>query len=101
MDRLLCEYLSYHHEDRPHLGLGKGTPNGRRRAEASGRVLSQERLGGLHHRYDRAAGASVLNQILSRDYAGLRTVRSVTAGLQFWGLRRNFVSHFNKLQTLF
>ena len=55
LKRLLSEYIRYHHEDRTHLGLGKGTPNGRSRAIASGRVLSYERLGGLHHRYDRAA----------------------------------------------
>jgi hypothetical protein len=28
---------------------------GRIRSVASGRILSQERLGGLHHRYNRAA----------------------------------------------
>ena len=55
LKRLLSEYVPYYHEDRTHLGLGKGTPNGRIRSVASGRVLSQERLGGLHHRYDRAA----------------------------------------------
>src|SRR5260370_15675401 len=53
--RLLLEYVRYHHEDRTHLGLEKGTPDGRIRSAASGRVLSQERLGGLHHRYNRAA----------------------------------------------
>ena len=53
--RLLLQYLRYHHEDRTHLGLQKGTPEDRIRSEASGRVLSQERLGGLHHRYNRAA----------------------------------------------
>jgi hypothetical protein len=26
LKRLLSEYVSYHHEDRTHLGLGKGTP---------------------------------------------------------------------------
>jgi hypothetical protein len=31
------------------------TPDGRIRSVASGRVLSQVRLGGLHHRYNRAA----------------------------------------------
>src|ERR1700738_2685464 len=41
--------LNYH-EDRTHLGLGKGTPNGRIRSLASGWVLSQERSGGLQHR---------------------------------------------------
>jgi putative transposase len=55
LKRLLCEYIRYYHEDRTHLGLGKGTPNYRTRATASGRVLSLPRLGGLHHRYDRAA----------------------------------------------
>jgi transposase InsO family protein len=55
LKRVLCEYVSYHQEDRTHLGLGKGTPNDRSRAKASGRVLSHKRLGGLHHRYDRAA----------------------------------------------
>jgi putative transposase len=53
--RLLSEYVRYHHEDRTHLGLEKGTPNGRIRSIASGRVLAHERVGGLHHRYDRAA----------------------------------------------
>jgi putative transposase len=55
LKRLLCEYVSYHHEDRTHLGLDKGTPGCRTRCVTLGRVLSQERLGGLHHRYDRAA----------------------------------------------
>jgi putative transposase len=56
LKRLLSEYVRYHHEDRTHLGLEKGTPEGRIRSEASGRVLSQERLGGLHHRYLCAVG---------------------------------------------
>ena len=55
LKRLLSEYVRYYHEDRTHLGLGKGTPNYRIRSMASGGVLSHERLGGLHHRYDRAA----------------------------------------------
>ena len=55
LKRLLYEYVRYYHEDRTHLGLGKGTPEGRIRSVASGRILSHERLGGLHHRYDRAA----------------------------------------------
>ena len=38
-----------------HLGLEKATPDGRIRSVALGRVLAQERLGGQHHRYDRAA----------------------------------------------
>lgn len=53
--RLLAEYLRYYHEDRTHLGLGKGTPNHRTQSTGCGRVVGTQRLGGLHHRYDRAA----------------------------------------------
>jgi putative transposase len=55
LKRLLSEYVRYYHDDRTHLGLGKGTPNCRSCSGASGGVLSHDRLGGLHHRYDRAA----------------------------------------------
>jgi len=55
LKRLLSEYVRYYHGDRTHLGLRKGTPDYRTRSTASGRVLSQDRLGGLHHRYHRAA----------------------------------------------
>jgi putative transposase len=55
LKRLLSEYVRYYHEDRTHLGLRKGTPDYRIRSTTAGRVLSQDRLGGLHHRYDRAA----------------------------------------------
>ena len=55
LKRLLREYISYHHEDRTYLGLGKETPGGRSPSSPSGRVGSRPRLGGLHHRYDRAA----------------------------------------------
>ena len=53
--RLLSEYVRYYHDDRTHLGLGKGTPNNRARCAPSGHIVSCPRLGGLHHRYDRAA----------------------------------------------
>jgi hypothetical protein len=36
LKRLLSEYVRYHHEDRTHLGLEKGTPDGRIRSVASG-----------------------------------------------------------------
>jgi transposase InsO family protein len=52
---LLLEYVRYYHEDRTHLGLAKQTPAGRIRSMPSGRVISYSRLGGLHHRYERAA----------------------------------------------
>jgi len=55
LKRLLSEYVSYHHEDRTHLGFGKETPGCRTRCVTLGRVVSHDRLGGLHHRYDRAA----------------------------------------------
>jgi hypothetical protein len=55
LKRLLSDYLHYYHEDRTHLGLRKETPEGRSRSAASGEVISYTRLGGLHHRYQRAA----------------------------------------------
>src|ERR1700740_370828 len=55
LKRLLSEYVRYFHEDRTHLGLQKQTPVGRVQSQNRGAVLSQARLGGLHHRYERAA----------------------------------------------
>ena len=53
--RLLSEYISYYHDDRTHLGLGKHTPGRRSPSLPHGLVIARPRLGGLHHRYDRAA----------------------------------------------
>jgi putative transposase len=53
--RLPADYVGYYHDDRTDLGLGKETPDRRIRSVVAGRILSYERLGGLHHRYDRAA----------------------------------------------
>jgi putative transposase len=58
LKRLMSEYVRYYHEDRTHLGLNKETPEGREPVEqvnASCKVVSVPRLGGLHHRYDLAA----------------------------------------------
>jgi len=55
LKRLVSDYVSYYHEDRTHLGLEKETPGARIRAASVGRIVSRERLGGLHHRYRRAA----------------------------------------------
>jgi putative transposase len=55
LKRLLSEYVRYYHEDRTHLGLNKQTPDGRIRSANRGRVIAHARVGGLHHRYDRAA----------------------------------------------
>jgi putative transposase len=55
LKRLLSEYVRYYHEDRTHLGLRKETPENRIPSQGIGRVVSSTRLGGLHHRYHRAA----------------------------------------------
>ena len=52
--RLARQYLAYYHGDRTHIGLQKNTPGGRsietRPIQAS-KLISQSRIGGLHHRY--------------------------------------------------
>ncbi len=56
--RLMKEYVRYYHDDRTHLALAKETPADRQPEEnhdASYRLVSMPRLGGLHHRYDLAA----------------------------------------------
>jgi transposase InsO family protein len=58
LKRLMTEYVRYYHDDRTHLGLQKQTPAGRKVAErptAGTNVVSIPRLGGMHHRYERAA----------------------------------------------
>src|SRR5215510_9583473 len=52
---LLADYVRYDHDDRTHLGLRKQTPGGRVRSAGRGCIVSHPRLGGLHHRYERAA----------------------------------------------
>src|SRR5579859_6192664 len=57
LKRLINEYVLYYLEDRTHLALEKGTPAGREAKEDPGcghKVISMPRLGGLHHRYNRA-----------------------------------------------
>jgi transposase InsO family protein len=52
--RLLREYVNYHHEDRIHDSLQKDTPHRRPievRPSPRATVISEARLGGLHHRY--------------------------------------------------
>src|ERR1700676_2448131 len=55
LKRLLSDYVRYYHEDRTHLGLGEQTTHQRSPATNRGRVIALPRLGGLHHRYERAA----------------------------------------------
>jgi putative transposase len=52
--RLIGDYVSYHHEDRVHDSLSKDTPNRRPielKPTTDATLISQPRLGGLHHRY--------------------------------------------------
>ena len=53
--RLVRAYISYHHQDRTHLGLDKDTPSGRPvtlRPSPTAQVVALPRVGGLHHRYE-------------------------------------------------
>ena len=52
--RLIGDYVNYSHEDRVHDSLSKDTPNRRRielKPTIDATLISQPRLGGLHHRY--------------------------------------------------
>ena len=55
LKRLLSSYVSYYHEDRTHCGLRKQTPQKRTACSGQGAVVAWPRVGGLHHRYERAA----------------------------------------------
>ena len=67
LKRLMVSYVSYYHEDRTHCGLQKQTPNGRIRRSPQGEVTARPRLGGLHHRYERA-----LPELLNSDSKSLK-----------------------------
>ena len=54
--RLLTEYVAHYLRSRTHLALGKDTPITRPiRPPSAGRIVAMPEVGGLHHRYDRAA----------------------------------------------
>jgi hypothetical protein len=56
LHRLLTAYIAYYMESRTHLALAKDPPISRPVLPASvGRIVVTPHLGGLHHRYDRAA----------------------------------------------
>lgn len=55
LKRLLASYVDYYHQDRTHCGLQKQTPGKRMRCSGQGSVVAWPRIGGLHHRYERAA----------------------------------------------
>ena len=55
LERLLREYLEhYYHTARPHQGLGGETPV-QGALQGEGKLISVPVVGGLHHRYYRAA----------------------------------------------
>ena len=54
--RLLRQYVAYYNEDRPHMSLARDAPVSRAvQPPSGGRVVALPRVGGLHHRYSRAA----------------------------------------------
>ncbi len=54
--RILASYFAYYHESRAHLSLECNAPVARRVEHPSeGKVISIPQVGGLHHRYRRAA----------------------------------------------
>ncbi len=54
--RVLTSYFAYYHESRAHLSLERNAPVPRRVEHPSeGKVIAIPQVGGLHHRYKRAA----------------------------------------------
>jgi putative transposase len=54
--RLLRTYLAYYNVTRPHQSLGNDSPRRRAvRPVSSGHIVTVPEVGGLHHRYQRAA----------------------------------------------
>jgi transposase InsO family protein len=54
--RILASYFEYYHRSRPHLSLERNAPVARRvERPAEGKVIAIPQVGGLHHRYTRAA----------------------------------------------
>ena len=54
--RILHSYLDYYHNARTHLSLERNAPNPREiEPRSSGKVTAIPQVGGLHHRYTRAA----------------------------------------------
>jgi putative transposase len=54
--RLVREYVAYYDEDRPQMSLDRDAPVARAvQPPSGGRLVALPRVGGLHHRYSRAA----------------------------------------------
>jgi len=56
LQRILTLYFAYYHNVRPHLSLNRNSPTPREvELPRLGKVVSTPQVGGLHHRYSRAA----------------------------------------------
>ena len=54
--RLVRQHVAYYNSDRPHMSLGGDSPVTRDvESPTAGKVIALPRVGGLHHRYSRAA----------------------------------------------
>jgi transposase InsO family protein len=54
--RILKDYFHYYHDSRTHLSLNKDAPESRAvQSNRSERIIQIPQVGGLHHRYERAA----------------------------------------------
>ena len=54
--RMVTDYVAYYMRSRTHLALGKDAPTSRPvMPPSAGRIVATPQVGGLHHRYDRAA----------------------------------------------
>ncbi|MCH7592753.1 MAG: integrase, partial [Planctomycetes bacterium] len=54
--RILTAYFEYYHQSRTHLSLDRNAPIPREvELPSEGRVIAIPQVGGLHHRYTRAA----------------------------------------------
>jgi putative transposase len=54
--RILPGYFKYYHDSRPHLSLERNSPEPREiEPPSQGKIISIPQVGGLHHRYSRAA----------------------------------------------
>jgi len=53
--RILMAYIAYYNGVRPHLSLQRNAPIPRKAESGRGRVIAIPQVGGLHHRYQRAA----------------------------------------------
>jgi len=54
--KILLVYCKYYHESRPHMSLKQNSPIPREIEPSSeGKIIAIPQVGGLHHRYRRAA----------------------------------------------